>query len=167
MAIYQFYLAALPRKGVLEHFGKIPNRLKIDFQKSTEQFLSKEIEDEFDYFEFIQHICWEIAKINSEEIIYYIDKKLDRANWGNNKECFNWKKETQFVDNDCWILINPEKNLIKEFTFRADLRQTNLKFLFEMVELAKEREFLLVDRLGNLIEPELENVKDLINKSKV
>lgn len=163
MAIYQFYIATIPKKGVIQHFGKIPDKLEVDFQKRTENYLNDE--DEFDYFEFIQHKCWEIAKVNSEEIINQIDQKLNRANWGNDKESNNWKTETNEVDNDAWILINPEQNQIMEFTFQADLRQPKLKFLMEMIELSKEKELLLIDRKGNLVEPEIENVIELIKKS--
>ncbi len=165
MAIYQFNLVIIPKKGVLKYFGEIPDRLEVDFQKRTENFLNEGTEGEFDYFEFIQHKCWEIANIDPLEIINQMDQKLDRANWGNNKEYNNWKTETTEVDNDSWILINSEQNQIKEFTFRADLRQPKLKFLMEMLELAKERELLLIDVKGNLVEPDIENVVELIKKS--
>lgn len=165
MAIYQFYLAVVPKKGIVGYFGEIPDKFEVDFKKRTENFSSEETEDEFDYFEFIQHKCWEIVNIDSEEIINQIDQKLDRASWGNDKECNHWKTETNEVDNDSWVLISPESNQIKEFTFRADLRQTKLKFLIEMVELAKEKELLLIDRKGNLVEPEIENVIELVKKS--
>jgi hypothetical protein len=158
-------MAAIPKKGIVEYFGMIPEKLEVDFEKRTEEFLDNEIEDEFDYFEFIQHKCWHIANVAPSEIIKEIDQKLQRANWGNDKTANNWKTETTEVDNDAWILINENLNQIEEFTFRADLRQPQLRFLTEMVQLAKEKELLLIDRKGNLIEPEIENVIELIGKS--
>lgn len=163
MAIYQFFMAAIPQKGARQHFGKIPDKLEIDFQKRTEDILGEE--DEFDYFEFVQHQCWKLAKINSKAIINQIDQKLNRANWGNDKESNNWKTQTNGVDHDAWILINPEKNQIKEFTFRADLRQSKLQFLIEMVELAKDNALLLIDRKGNVVEPKIKEVIKLIKQS--
>lgn len=164
MAIYQFYIATIPKKGVVEYFGTVPNKLETDFQKRTENFINDD--EGFDYFEFIQNKCWEIAKVDSEEIIKQIDQKLDRASWGDKDSNLNiWKTENEYVDNDAAIVKNEERNLIAEFTFRADLRQPNLKFLKEMIELSKEKELLLVDRNGNLVEPEIENVIRLIKKS--
>lgn len=163
MAIYQFYIATIPKKGVTQHFGKIPDKLEVDFRKRTEIFSNDE--DEFDYFEFIQHKCWKVAEVNSREIIKQIDQILDRANWGNDQESNNWKTKTKEIDNDAWILTNSEQNQVVEFTFRADLRQPKLKFLNEMIELSKEKELLLIDRKGNLVEPEMKNVIELIKKS--
>lgn len=158
-------MAVIPKKGIVEYFGMIPEKLEVDFKKRTEAFLKNEMEDEFDYFEFIQHKCWHIANVAPSEIIKEIDQKLDRANWGNGKTLNNWKTETTEVDNDAWILTNENLNQIEEFAFRADLRQPQLRFLIEMVQLAKEKEFLLIDIKGNLIEPEIENVFQLIGKS--
>jgi hypothetical protein len=163
MAIYQFYLATIPRKGIISYYGKIPNKLEVDFRKRTENLLNQE--DEFDYFEFIQHKCWAIAKVDSKQIINQIDQTLDRANRGNDRESNNWKTETTEVDNDAWILTNPEQTQIKEFTFQADLREVKLKFLMQMIELSKEKELLLIDRKGNLIEPIIEKVFELIQQS--
>lgn len=163
MAIYQFYIATIPKKGAIQHFGKIPDKFEVDYQKRTENFLNDE--DEIDYFEFIQHKCWKIAEVNSREIIEQIDQKLNRANWGNDKEANTWKIETKEVDNDAWVLTNSEQNQIVEFTFRADLRQPKLKFLNEMIELSKEKELLLIDIKGNVVEPEMAKVIELIKKS--
>lgn len=165
MAIYQFYLATIPKKGIAEFFGKIPHKLEVDFHKRTEDFLNNKIADNFDYLESIQHKCWSIAEIDSSEIIKELDQKLDRANWGNDKDSNNWKTKTEHVDNDAWVLTDEKKIQILEFTFRADLRQPQLKFLVEMIELAKKNEFLLMDRKGSLIEPEIKNVFELIMKS--
>ncbi len=166
MALYQFFLAIIPKKGIVEYFGEIPKKIEVDFQKRTEFFLNEEIEDEFDYFEFIQQKCWQLSNIESKEMISRIDQKLDRASWGDKNSSLNiWKTETEYVDNDACILINEERSQIEGFTFRADLRQPKLKFLIDMVELSKEKELLLIDRKGNLVEPEIEDVIGLIKKS--
>lgn len=165
MAIYQFYAAVFPKKGIVEYFGEIPNKLETNFQTRTENFLNFQCEDESDYFEFIQHKCWDFVETNAEEIISQIDQKLDRATWGNDKDSANWKTATEDVDNDAWILKNQEQNQIMEFTFRADLRQPKLKFLTEMIEIAKGNDLLLMDEKGNLVEPEIQKVFELIEKS--
>lgn len=165
MAIYQFSLATIPKKGMIEYFGAIPTRLEIDFQKQTEDFLNEAIEDEFDYFEFIQHKCWDLAKINPKDIIRQMDQSLERASWGNDNDSNNWKTKTDEVDNDAWIFTNEQQDQIMEFTFRVDLRQPRLKFLIEMIEMSKEKELLFIDSKGNIIEPEIANVLELIKQS--
>ena len=165
MAIYQFYIAAIPKKGIVDFLGEIPKKLKVDFQKQTENFLNDEMEDDFDYFESVQHKCWNLAKINSQEIVSRLDQILDRADWGNDKESNNWKTQTIDIDNDAWVLTNEEQSQILEFTFRVDLRQPQLKFLMEMMDLSKEKELLFVDSKGNLAEPEIQKVMQLIEKS--
>lgn len=165
MAIYQFYIATIPKKGIIEFFGKVPKKLKVDFKKRTENFLNDDIEDEFDYFEFVQNKCWNLAKINSQEIISQLDQILERADWGNDKESNNWKTQNEDIDNDAWILTNADQNQILEFTFRVDLRQSELKFLIEMIELSKENELLFIDNKGILVEPKIENVMQLIKNS--
>lgn len=165
MAIYQFYLAVIPKVGIEKYFGKIPKKLQVDFQMRTENFLNEESDEKFDYIDYIKHKCWELAKVNSIEIINLIDQKLDRADWGNDKESNNWKTEAKEVDNDAWIFTHLQNNQIIEFTFRADLREPKLKFLIEMIELSKSEEFLLVDNKGNLVKPEIGNVIELVKKS--
>jgi hypothetical protein len=164
MAISQFYMAIIPKHGIIEYFGEVPKVLEVDFQKRTERFLNETMEGDYDYFEFIQHKCWANSKISSKEIINLMDQKLNRADWGNDNEGNNWKTETTEIDNDAWILVD-EENIIIEFTFRADLRQPQLKFLLEMIELCYENEFLLIDIGGNVVEPDLEKVIELIKVS--
>jgi hypothetical protein len=164
MAISQFYLVAIPKEGIIEYFGEIPTKLEVGFNKRTENFLNGN-EEEFDYFEFIQHKCWSLSKINSNEIIDHLDQKLPRANWGNESESNKWKNETEDFDNDAWILTCKETSQIIEFTFRADLRQHDLKFLIEMIKLSKTMKLLLVDIKGNLVQPEIGSVFELVRKS--
>ena len=42
MEIYQFYLAVIPREGIIKKFGEIPAKLEVDFEKRTEDFLKNE-----------------------------------------------------------------------------------------------------------------------------
>ncbi|MGB1316225.1 MAG: hypothetical protein ACPG4Y_09405, partial [Chitinophagales bacterium] len=109
MAIHQFYLACIPKKGIVNFFGKIPNRITLDDFNKYRLSSDKKTQDEFDEFESIHHPCWEIAKINSLEIISQLDNLLDKASWANDEFSFNWKSETIKEDNDCWIFCNKQK----------------------------------------------------------
>jgi hypothetical protein len=69
------------------------------------------------------------------------------------------------LDNDASMCINFENEEITELSFRADLREPNLKFLNEMLELAKKYEMMLMDRKGNVLNPEFNEIKDFIKVS--
>ncbi|MBK9023544.1 MAG: hypothetical protein IPL69_06140 [Saprospiraceae bacterium] len=94
-----------------------------------------------------------------------IDKIVEKANWGNKNDSFNWKTYKDEIDNDASMLIKPETEKIIELSFRADLREPNLKFLYGMLELAKNYKMMLMDRKGNLINPNFDELKTFIKMS--
>ena len=63
MAIYQFSLELIPKKGLLINHGKIPNKLAL-------------IEDEEGYIESNASEYWKLSRIKSDEIIKEMDKLL-------------------------------------------------------------------------------------------
>jgi len=151
MAVYQYYLEVLPKEGILKKHNLIPSHIKV----STET----------GYFESDSELYWNEVKYSSENIITKIDSIIDRANWGNNKTSFEWKRYTETLDNDVSIYLNESDFTIKEFSFRADLREENLEFLKNMIKLANENEWFFMDRNGLLINPNLEELINNILKS--
>jgi hypothetical protein len=151
MAIYQYYLAFIPKIGLLKKHEVIPNQIEI----STETA----------YFEAKTDEYWELAQIPFNEIKVGIDEIVDKADWGNDIDIFNWKTYKVELDNDASMCINSESEKITELSFRADLREPNLKFLNGMLELAKKYEMMLMDRKGNLLNPEFNEIKDFIKVS--
>lgn len=151
MAIYQYYLAFVPKIGLVKKYKIIPTQI--------------EISTETGYFEAKTDEYWELAKINFQDIKVEIDKIVDKADWGNDNDSFNWKTDEEELDNDAWMLINPKNEKIKELYFRADLREPSLKFLNGMLELAEKYEMMLLDRKGNLLNPEFNEIKDFIKVS--
>ena len=151
MAIYQYYLAFIPKIGILKKHEVIPNQIEI----------SKETE----YFEPNTEEYWELAQVTFHEIKLEIDKIVEKANWGNKNVSFNWKTYKDEIDNDASMLIKPETEKIIELSFRADLREPNLKFLYGMLELAKNYKMMLMDRKGNLINPNFDELKTFIKMS--
>ncbi|WP_430406122.1 hypothetical protein [Fluviicola sp.] len=139
MALYQFYLAVIPRVGLVKKLNHIPDKISIGnatgyFESNTEQY-------------------WKIVEFASEEIIKEMDKLVDRADWGNDKSNFNWKTHTEELDHDASLSTNPESGKIEEFSFRADLRESDLKFLKCMIDLANKYDFLFMDLKGNVAPP--------------
>jgi hypothetical protein len=61
--------------------------------------------------------------------------------------------------------INIETGKIEELQFRADLREKYLRFLQEMIALAKKYDWLLMDVKGNLANPKMIEIIRLIKIS--
>ena len=167
MAIYQFQLIVIPKEGVLNKLGFIPNKLTIDYKERTEYYRLKKEEFLIDKVEFIDALIqnwWKDIEVEPIEIIKHFDKYVKRADYGN-KLFINWKYYSEKVDNDASMSIRDSAGEIETLRFRADLREHNLKFLKSMIELANEYDWLLMDINGNLVKPEFDEVVKLIKKS--
>jgi hypothetical protein len=85
MAIYQFQLTIIPKKGVLEKYGFIPERLEIDYEeRKTHHYLKKDgLIDEADKFsDALTQDWWSSTELIPIEVIHQIDEKVRRANYG-------------------------------------------------------------------------------------
>jgi len=155
MAIYQYYLALIPRKGMIELTDTIPKRIDTDF-RNREKYLTIENTEnyEIDSFEILNQDVWNNSDLSSNEIIIQVDKIIKRADWGNEKYLNNWKIENSEKDNDAWIELNEKNGKIELFTIRADLREKDLEFLNGVLQIAKRFDLLLIDVKGNVLRPE-------------
>lgn len=151
MAVYQYYLAVVPKQGIEKKCDSIPTEIVV----STET----------GYFESDAEIYWKEVEMKADEIVTEMDLIVDRANWGNDKTSINWKTYSKEVDNDASIYLDEEFLTIREFSFRADLREKNLKFLKNMIELGVKNEWLFFDRKGKLMKPDFEEIKNSIRNS--
>ncbi|MEQ8469869.1 MAG: hypothetical protein RIC35_01710 [Marinoscillum sp.] len=151
MAIYQYYLAVIPLEGVQKKHDSIPDSIRT----STET----------GYFESEAKIYWKEAEISANELVSELDGIITRANWGNDDTSYNWKKHTREADNDASIFLEEGSSFIKEFSFRADLREKNLTFLLNMIELGKSHNWVFMDRTGKLMKADFEIIKDSIKRS--
>lgn len=167
MAIYQFQMTVIPKKGVLEKYGRIPEKLKINYEERKRHYNLKEegLLDEDDHFEdALTQDWWSSTNILPIEIIHQIDKKVKRAHYSKDTH-ISWKFYSQEVDNDAYMLVSEETGKIEELVFRADLREVKWTFLREMIELAATYDWLLMDVKGNLVFPKRKEVGKLIKKS--
>ena len=151
MAVYQYYLAVVPEQGIKKRHNSTPNTINV----STET----------GYFKSDTKIYWKEIQKNADNIVPKIDLIVKRASWGNEKTSFNWKTYTENVDNDASIYLDEETLTIREFSFRADLREKNFTFLKNMIELGKENGWLFMDRKGKLMKPDFEEIKNSIRNS--
>jgi len=69
------------------------------------------------------------------------------------------------VDNDASIDLNEQSLCIREFSFRADLREKNVTFLKNMIALGVENNWLFFDRKGKIMKPDFEEIKTSIRNS--
>lgn len=101
----------------------------------------------------------EVAALQTDSIVAKINLFVERAKWGNDKTSFNCKTYSEDLDNDAAIYLDEKSLTIKEFSFRVDLREKDLVFLKNMIELGKANDWLFFDRKGKLLEP---NFKEII-----
>lgn len=156
MAIYQFNLTAIPRIFVLDRFGRIPNSIDLEAIEQREP--------DIDPVDNTQN-WWKAIDIDSKAIVARIDKYVSRAKWGNSEYSFNWKTDSIETDNDAYLSLNEKTGGIESLSFRADLREKGLVFLKNMILLASEKDWLLMDLKGNLSLPQMEEVKKIIEIS--
>lgn len=152
MAIYQYYLAVVPESGILKKHGVKPDAIQVG--SSTK------------YFESNTEGYWKEVGVQGENVLPLVDKLLPRASWGNGKTTIYWKVKTEEVDNDASMHLEEATLTVKEFSFRADLREQNLDFLMQMIALGKANQWLFMDRSGNLMNPDFEEIKAFILESK-
>jgi hypothetical protein len=137
MAIYQYYLAIVPKHGILKKHNLIPNEIRINTETG--------------YFESDAELYWKEIDQKANKITPKIDSFIKRADWGNDKTSFNWKTKSKVLDNDAFMGINEKTFSITEFSFRADLREDGFTFLKNMIELGKENNWILFES-GNIFE---------------
>lgn len=151
MAIYQYFLAVVPLTGVNNRHSKVPETIFVNTESK--------------YFGSDVGLYWNEAETEVDEILPQLDKIVDRADWGNDQTSFNWKTYSEKLDNDAAIYLNKETLKIEEFSFRADLREKNLIFLKNMIELGKLNNWMFMDRHGKLLKPDFEAIKKSIKNS--
>lgn len=149
MAIYQYYLAVIPLESVSKKHDSIPNSIRTSTDTG--------------YFESDAEMYWKVVEIPANEMVSELDRIITRANWGNDDTSYNWKTHTKEADNDASIYL--KDGSISEFSFRADLREKNLAFLMNMIELGKSHNWFFMDRTGRLMKADFEIIKDSIKKS--
>lgn len=151
MAIYQYYLAVIPLEGVQKKHNSIPGSIRTNTKTG--------------YFESDAEIYWKEVEISANELVSELDRIITRADWGNDDTSYNWKKDTKEADNDASIFLEEGSSFIREFSFRADLREKSLTFLLNMIELGKSYNWVFMDRTGRLMKPDFEVIKDSIKRS--
>jgi hypothetical protein len=71
MAIYQFKLNLIPRKGILQEFGFAPNQLNINIQERDDHYY---LDSTGFFLDALTINFWDSVHIIPMEIIYYINK---------------------------------------------------------------------------------------------
>jgi hypothetical protein len=172
MAIWQFSLTVIPRNGLIEKYGYLPDKLFIDSEKRQHFFDFKDSDidsdDEIEYNDALSENWWHLTDILPIEIIHQMDKIVKRADYGDDF-WINWKTYTfgdkLEIDNDAGLLINENTGKIEELSFRADLREPELLFLSKMLTLGQLYNWVFMDKKGFIANPNHEEVGKLIENS--
>jgi len=167
MATYQFLTFVLPRTPIEKKYGGIPKQLEIkhaEWEKYWENWDMKSNDaPEPEFKDAISTKWWKGIQINIENLKNNIDRIITRAEWNGGK---SWKTENSEFDHDLSIDFNETENYIEDFRFRTDLRDAKLKFLNSMLELCDQNEWILMDENGNLCNPNIRELVELIKESK-
>ena len=146
MAVYQYYLAVVPKDGIEKIHNLIPNKIRVSVETG--------------FFESDAKLYWQEIEKKVDGIVSKVDLIITRSNWVNDGKSYNWKTYSEFVDNDASIYLDNESLTIREFSFRADLRETDFTFLKKMIELGKENYWMFMDRNGNLMNADFDEIKN-------
>ena len=165
MATYQFLTFVLPKKSVEKKYRGIPKQLEIKHAEWEKYFDNWDVElnvaPEPEFEDAITTKWWKELPINIAELRSEIDKIIPRTSWNNE----SWKIENGEVDHDLSIDYNEKENYIEDFRFRTDLRDSTLTFLNSMLDLCDRNEWILMDENGNLCNPNIKELAELIKDS--
>ncbi|MCC6725020.1 MAG: hypothetical protein IT258_10955 [Saprospiraceae bacterium] len=169
MAIYQFGFTVIPKSGVLDKYGQVPERLHIDYEaweKYRKTLKYNGNDDSPNFEDALTFDWWKNSNKNAIAFIEVVDSIAKRSNWGNFDEYISWKNAgDEIADEDAFIEFENVSKRIKEFGFRFDLRFGVNEFLFTLLDLCAKNEMLLLDKRGNLIEPRIDLVFKLVQTS--
>ena len=155
MAIWQFSITFLPKEPLLKEFGEIPSRLSEDYWQLLDYENLEESDDPLRKFwhghtlEFYESIIAELS--NNYPEVEWLKEYKNSYGWGN----------TQTDD----IYLSFEENQVTEFTGRNNLRQIDKKFISRILKISQEKDLVLVDRNGNIFEPQWESLLSRIKES--
>ena len=130
MAIWQFSVEFIPRKNLIERFGKIPET--IDEEILCKENLEEGVELPPDYESFL-------STLGEKEHLHWVDN----LNWGN-------------YDHGTHITIDHrEENKVTVFA-RFDVGNLNELFIKTVLEFAEMCDCVLLTKNENIIEPVLD-----------
>jgi len=169
MAIYQFGFTVIPKSGILEKYGQVPERLPIDheaWERFYQQLDLDKMDESPDFEDALTFEWWKNSNINAVSAIQIVDAIAKRAPWSNSVDSISWKNEgDDIADEDASLGFDVQTNKIKDFSFRFDLRFGVNKFLKTLVVFCEQHGLLLMDTTGNLIEPKIELIGQLVSTS--
>jgi hypothetical protein len=169
MAIYQFKFTVIPKSGVFEKHGHVPEQLHIDhkaWEKYYEELNLDALEDSFDFEDALTHDWWKNSEVEADSIIQLMNSIAQKAPWSNSDNSISWKNEgDDIADEDASLGFDKQTNRIKEFSFRFDLSFGVNGFLKTLVDFCEQHDLLLMDTNGKLIEPKIDLIGQLVSNS--
>lgn len=168
MAVWQFHLIVIPKKGVIKKYGNVPDTFRAFVDTDGFRKYAIPTKDSMEEGAFSAPNCWNLIEIEPTEIIQQIDKYVKRCkDYDDSDDLYvSWKTHVRnVIDNDADLIVNKQTGKIEELSFRADLRDKSLTFLKQMIELAKRYDWLFLDAKGNIANPNMNEVGHLIKIS--
>lgn len=72
MAVYQYYLAVVPKQGIEKKHGSIPNKIGVNVETG--------------YFESDAELYWKEVSMKADNIVAKMDLFVERAKWEMTKQ---------------------------------------------------------------------------------
>ena len=171
MAVWQYQLNIIPKSGIIEKYGEVPNKLFIDEKGWKDYWDNVKFDNGFPDPEFEDARTikwWKNTVLNIQETANQIDNLVKRGDWSNGKDFIGWKGDSaKEEDNDCHIAFDEKTLVISEFQFRTDLRNIEKarSFMQGILDICAENNLLVMNTDGLLYEPEIELIFEDIKKS--
>jgi len=137
MAIWQFSFIILPQEKVMKYSNnRIENATFSDFQE----------------------ISWEGHGLSKSSLEKVSNVLKETQSWSDDIKQFG------SLDGTC-IQLFYDENILDGISIRIDLRTVTAELLKEVVSFIKENEAILITVEGILLEPEIENLIEVIKES--
>lgn len=150
MAIYQYHVVVVPRKAILARWHSVPQQIKKD------EIFESEDDELTDYKWFAE------SQIEYTTLENRILKFAERAEWTKRSKYYGSYGDDK--TNDISI-AKDEYGYLTEFSFRLDLTELDTSFIDNLIAILNELNCLLIDRQGNVFEPNLVDMLNNIKKS--
>ncbi|MEO1517484.1 MAG: hypothetical protein AAFV95_20845 [Bacteroidota bacterium] len=109
---------------------------------------------------------WAGKSLQADVLIGRLDAFIARAEWANSEDHISWKGDVdKHEDNDVSLVFGEQTGIVSHFSFRFDLRSTNLDFLRRMIDLCQENDLVFLSDQKGVMEASLEHLPEIIGSS--
>ena len=156
MAVWQFQVYFIPRRSLMEKYGKLPSKLEMDDDAWSNYIQDSDLESKPKFEDALTIPWWLNIKLDINEVFTDLKKFGDLQEWSANVE--GLKSYGQPDSNDISACFDSQTNALEDLSCRIDVRKVEQEFIEQVISLALKYDCLLLDKKGNLYEPTNDNI---------